>query len=175
MPLTLEIQVTGEQQIQLMLESVSIRCRDLRPAWGRIAHDFDELEARQFDTEGGLGQRWPALSPAYAAWKAEHYPGKKIMERTGVLRASLADRWTGHVDRRTEDTLELGTSVTNKRGVNYGLVHQTKGVGGKVRKTIVVPDSAQQRWAEIISTYIVYGDIPQQMQQTMQKFSLFGG
>lgn len=171
MPLTLEIQVTGEQQIQLMLEGVAIRCRDLGPVWGRIAHDFDELEARQFDTEGGLGQRWPALSPSYAAWKAENYPGRKIMVLTGALHSSLAERGPGHIDRRTSDTLELGTSVTNERGINYGLIHQTKGVGGKIRKTIVIPDSAQQRWADMIGTYVVGGDVL----QAMQRFSLFGG
>jgi hypothetical protein len=169
--LTLTIQVTGEQQIRLMLEGVAVRCRDLRPVWGHIATDFDAMEARQFATEGGLGERWASLSPAYAAWKSRNYPGKKIMELTGALRSSLAERGPGHIDRRAPDTLELGTSVTNKRGVNYGLVHQTKGVGGKIRKTIVVPETAQQRWLQMIGVYLTGGNVF----QMMQRVSLFGG
>lgn len=172
MAVTLTLQVTGDQQIRLMLESAALRCRDLRPAWGHIANDFDVMEARQFATEGGLGERWASLSPAYAAWKSQHYPGKKIMELTGALRTSLAERGAGHIDRRAPDTLELGTELTNpKSGYNYGLVHQTKGVGGKIRKTIVVPETAQQRWVSMIGTYLVGGDVL----QMMQRVSLFGG
>lgn len=172
MSITLDIKVTGEKQVQSLLNAVSLRARDLRPVWRHIANDFSALEARQFDTEGGLGKPWPALSPAYAAWKSKHYPGRSMMVLSGDLFSSLVHGGRGHIDRRKRLSLELGTRLKSKKsGYNYGLVHQTRGVGGKVRKTIVVPQSVQHRWAAMVETYLAGGDVFQMMQQ----FPLFGG
>lgn len=172
MPLILEIHVTGQEKIQLMLEGLALRARDLSPVWGYIANEFSALEARQFDLEGGLGTPWPALSPSYAAWKAKRYPGRPMMVLTGALFSSLVHGGPGHIDRRTPDTLTLGTNLKNpKSGYNYGLVHQVKGVQGKIRKTIVVPDAVAERWAKLIQTYVTGGDLAQVTQRT----SLFGG
>lgn len=52
---------------------------------------FRDLMTEQFSSEGSLAGGWAALSPKYAEWKEEHYPGRPI----GVLRGYLRDAMTG--------------------------------------------------------------------------------
>jgi hypothetical protein len=45
----------------------------------------------QFETEGGWGgQTWAPLSPAYAVWKHQHFPGRTILIREGNLRRAAS-------------------------------------------------------------------------------------
>ena len=65
-----------------------------------------ELVQQNFETEGELSgyvSGWPDLEPAYAAWKARHFPGRKILERTRRLRESLAPGAS-----KTEQLLQAG-------------------------------------------------------------------
>ena len=67
------------------------RLKNWRPFWvQRFAPKYLEQVQQNFATEGGLVGGWPGLSPRYAAWKARHFPGTKILERTRRLRESLA-------------------------------------------------------------------------------------
>jgi hypothetical protein len=45
----------------------------------------------QFASEGGWGgQTWAPLSPAYAVWKSQNYPGRSILIRDGTLRRAAS-------------------------------------------------------------------------------------
>ena len=97
---------------------------DMRPLWPNVIAEFYLIEQEQFDTEGAAGAtgRWPALSPAYKAWKDVHYPGEPILQREHDLIASLTDpEASGAILRPGEDELIMGTSVP------YALVHQRRG------------------------------------------------
>lgn len=68
----------------------------------KIARDMDKKfrkqRARVFATQGAeSGALWPALSPEYAKQKKRKYPGRKIMQRKGTLRKSLANKGGQHV------------------------------------------------------------------------------
>jgi hypothetical protein len=59
---------------------------------------YMERIQQNFETEGELSgymSGWPDLEPRYAAWKARHFPGRKILERTRRLRNSLAPGASG--------------------------------------------------------------------------------
>jgi phage gpG-like protein len=94
---------------------------DYRPVWAVIEDDFYALVSRQFATEGVEGGgRWPELTAEYGKWKAMHYPGKPILERTGELMASLTSPGApGAVRVEERKTLTLGTTVP------YAIFHQT--------------------------------------------------
>lgn len=62
--------------------------RSLLEAFGPV---FRAHMQEQFASEGELAGGWAPLSPAYAAWKAEHYPGRPI----GVLEGHLRSAMTG--------------------------------------------------------------------------------
>lgn len=86
--------------------------RDLRPLYEEaLEPDFYRLQTERFDTEGGA-RKWEPLSPVYAAKKAEHFPGRRILELTGTLRESLTKRGAAEQVRRiSATTMELGTAV----------------------------------------------------------------
>lgn len=68
---------------------------DLRPFWPRVVTLAIQWWGKQFETEGAFGGHpWPPLSPAYAAWKAAHYPGRGllVLERDLRQAASRPDR-----------------------------------------------------------------------------------
>lgn len=60
---------------------------DLRPFWPLVIPLFVEWEGRQFDSGGEFwGDPWAELTPDYAAWKTENYPGRGILMAEGDLR-----------------------------------------------------------------------------------------
>lgn len=64
---------------------------DLRPFWPLVVPAFIRWMGQQFESEGGWGgESWAALSPAYAAWKATHYPGKSILYAEGDMRKAAS-------------------------------------------------------------------------------------
>lgn len=95
---------------------------DFRPFWnGPFKAFWYEERRRDFATEGrATGSAWAPLSPAYAKWKSEHFPGKAILTRSGQLRASLeGPSADGSVWRDEPKALTVGTTVP------YGIYHQT--------------------------------------------------
>lgn len=84
---------------------------------------FEEELGEQFAAEGrgpNAGS-WAALSPAYEAWKGEHYPGKGILERTGAMRDALTSSSASHALRDFSSTeFNFGTA-----GLEYPSFHQS--------------------------------------------------
>lgn len=84
---------------------------------------FERAEARQFDAQGAgpIDGAWEPLSPAYAQWKLERYPGAAILERTGALRQGLTQASSGFARREASgSTFTFGTS-----GVPYASFYQS--------------------------------------------------
>ena len=47
---------------------------------------------QQFLTEGEWGGTpWPQMSPRYALWKEEHYPGRPLLVREALMRRAMLD------------------------------------------------------------------------------------
>lgn len=66
---------------------------DLRVIWPRIAEIFYEAERKQFESQGGRGSSgWASLSPRYAKWKEQRYPGQPILRLVGNLFRSLTEK-----------------------------------------------------------------------------------
>lgn len=77
---------------------------------------------KQFDAEGSGPQAgsWAPLSVSYAKWKAAHFPGKPILERSGKLRAALTGPGANARREVSGNELSFGTS-----GLPYASFHQT--------------------------------------------------
>lgn len=143
--------VEGETQVDRTLARVMDDLEDLRPAWDTLADRFAKVEERQFDTEGRYGGAgWPALSPAYAAWKAAHYPGQPIMVRTGEGRRGLTERPFG-VEVIEARSMALGS------GTDYLRYHQ-RGAGNLPQRRVVeLPESERREWVKIIQRFVMTG------------------
>lgn len=145
--LTLE----GEAQIDRTLARFHDNVTDARPLWDELAAKFARIEVRQFNSEGAYGSGgWPALSPRYAAWKARHYPGRPILERTGELRRSLTQRPFG-IEELTPASMTIGS------GIDYGRYHQKGGGNLPQRRPVELPEATRRSWIRLIQRFIVTG------------------
>jgi len=83
-------QIDTDDLVEYM-QDLGLRMEDLQPVFDRYGEYLvDEHILMQFRRQG-FPKRWAALSPAYARWKARHYPGKPILEATGRMRRGF--RW----------------------------------------------------------------------------------
>lgn len=99
----------------------------------RVTSLFEAAIDAQFDArgKGPIAGGWPALTPEYARWKDEHYPGAPLLERTQKMRDALTKSGASGARRETSDAaLVFGTI-----GVEYASVHQMGRKGsGAVRR-----------------------------------------
>ena len=157
----LKITIFGVEHTLKVLEGAAHRIAHLEPVWEDIATDLMSLETKVFASEGGaIGVTWPALSPAYARWKARHGFSQKILERTGELRRSLTEKSSGDmVLEITPDSLAFGTALMVGSWF-LGTLHQ-EGTRRMPARPIM-PESEQQlpagtvpRWLNWIGKYVV--------------------
>ena len=112
--------IAGDVQMDRGIARFAEGIADYRPLWPILGDEFRAQEKAQFKTEGAEGgEKWKALSPAYAGWKEAHYPGKPILQRTGALEASLTKEGAdGAVYIPERKRLTMGTSIA------YAIYHQ---------------------------------------------------
>lgn len=109
----------NDVQVARRLIRFADAARDATPAFVDLRDLFVSAMDSQFDSEGGYGAGgWAPLSPRYAAWKQQQYPGRGILEATGALRDSLTT---------SLDVNEVGPrSMTVGSRVRYGRYHQSR-------------------------------------------------
>jgi hypothetical protein len=111
MLIQLDERVLAYNSAMEFLRGVRRRGRDLRPVWPEVVREIQKNEALVFYNEGAVeGEpRWEELSNnpirfhggmSYAAWKAQNYPGRKIMEKTGKLRRQVVGITPGALIRQ---------------------------------------------------------------------------
>jgi phage gpG-like protein len=142
----------GEAQIDRTLARIELAAADASPAWELIAEEFLVAEREQFATEGGSGSGgWPQLSEPYAAWKARHYPGAKILRRTGDLEDSLTE---GPEIRVIEPHfMILGSAVP------YGRYHQQGSDRMPRRRPIDLTETLRRSWVKVLQRYLITGGL----------------
>lgn len=112
----LTIRTEGVQQTIQAIETWEADLGNLRgPLVGLAREVIAPLLLARFKA-GGPG--WAPLSPAYAAWKAKHYPGRGILERSLAMETAFAGG-VGWEIVVTADTLRIDPSR-----VPYWRAHQ---------------------------------------------------
>lgn len=151
--LRLTFTIEGDTQLDRTLARFADNLGDASQLWDALADRFASVEARQFASEGAYASGgWPALSPAYAAWKARHYPGKPILERTGDLKDSLTSRPFG-IEVITPRSMTLGS------GVSYHKFHQQGAGALPQRRPVELPESERRHWARLMQRFVVTGKV----------------
>lgn len=144
---SLTIRQTGMDDVRTLMSRMLQSVNDLTPAWPAVEVEFRAIEREQFESEGGAGQiAWPSLSNRYKAWKEVHFPGKKILERTGALKGSLTGRGSGSFVEATPRKLTIGSSIP------YGRFHQ-QGEGVPQRPPIALKNSKAARLQAVLHRY----------------------
>lgn len=89
---------------------------DLWPDFVRIIQD--SVGAQITGGGRGPGGAYPPLSTDYAKWKAKHFPGAAILQRTGRLLGSFFGG-PGFIFETTPKSMRYGTGTP----VEYALYH----------------------------------------------------
>lgn len=146
----LEISVAGINVVKRDLLRFADRAQNIAPARDEIARILAEDNRRNFESEGAAGSygRWKPLSPAYARWKQRHYPGRKILVRTGKLSESLTRVPMGIQDA-TRDRITLGTDIY------YAQYHQTGGRRLPRRPPIALTEQVKRDMVKVLERYLV--------------------
>jgi hypothetical protein len=152
MGIRLSFEIEGDRQIDRTLQRFELGARNAAPAFEKIVDSFVHLEERQFASRGGYaGTPWAPLTPAYAAWKSKHYPGKPILELTGTLVDSLTRRPLG------VEVIEAHFAVFGS-GTDYGRYLQAGTPRMVARPPVQVPETVRREWVKIMQRWIVEGD-----------------
>lgn len=122
------------QQMSGMIRGVKVAVQNLRPAFPHVVRRLKAQLARHFKAEGGGSPsgRWEPLSPSYAARKQRRFPGRPILEATGLLKESLVGSGTGSIVVYGARSVFVGSAVS------YGIYHQT-GTGSMPRRAPIEP------------------------------------
>lgn len=117
-------EVDGVEVLNRAFNRIDQQVSDFRSLWPEVARTFYAIERAQFASEGGRGAsgKWKPLSPAYARWKAIHYPGEPILRLEHPLVESLTSfDGADSVFRPESDQLTIGTKTP------YAQAHQRGG------------------------------------------------
>lgn len=92
MSIQIQFAIEGELQLSRRLTDIAGAVQDWGPAFEQSVTDLKETFSNAvFETEGRkIDEAWSPLSRAYALRKEKLYPGKGILERTGVMRQAFA-------------------------------------------------------------------------------------
>jgi phage gpG-like protein len=153
MPTSFSFEFYGDVQVERTLTTIADHAQDARPAFSAMARRFTTNNVKQFASEGAHASGgWAPLSPAYAAWKARHYPGRKILARTGRLRRSLTRRPFG-VERIEAQSMVIGSDVY------YGRFHQTGVPENNLprRRPVELPENERREWTKIMQRFLLTG------------------
>lgn len=112
---TATAEVQGDKALGISFQKLADIFRDYTSVFEKIAPRFYGIIRRKFQQEG---PGWQALSPAYAARKAEIYGNKTILRATDALYNSFQPGAAGNVQRISPTSAEYGTNVS------YAVFHQ---------------------------------------------------
>lgn len=86
------IEVEGLTEAERAAARLAVLLSDFRPWWPLLIPLFVGWMRQQFDSEGAFASgHWAPLSPNYAAYKAQHYPGRGILIAEGDLRRAASN------------------------------------------------------------------------------------
>lgn len=149
----IELRFSGNAALTRRLSAMQTAVADMTPVWGVLRNRFVATMAMEFAGQRSASGKWKPLSPAYGAWKAQHYGGKPILQRTGELYGSLTGDLA--IDIREPQMMVLGTDVS------YARFHQTGTKKMPARPIIDLSESERMTWVELILQHLMASDTTQ--------------
>ena len=125
-------------RVQAQLSRLQSSLMDWQTAMATIGAAYKSyFSSVPFASRGSVfGTTWPDLNPQYESWKADHYPGKPILIRTGALSEGF-------------DFTSTRNAVKIFNSVEYFRDHQ-QGIGVPQRVMMALNDERKQAAYDII-------------------------
>lgn len=160
MPLSLRFpfEFNGKKEFDRIYTNITQGASDISPAFELMASDFRFQSLNIFDNEGSFdgGSKFPPLSPKYKIWKDKNYPGKKILERTGALKASMTRLGAkGNVSDIGRNYMTIGTDLKTPKGNYYlGSLHQYGTSKMPIRDFFRVTSNLKKKWSRHLKEHL---------------------
>ena len=149
----IEIRVTGLDDLQGAMGEMK--------KWGErpfdggaalcIRKDWMTRIGKAFSSKGGsIGYKWKPLSPAYAAWKGRHFPGRPLLVLRGPMKQSLTEESSRNAifNRKGGRQLILGTRITYAKFHQYGTQYPSGKTRMVARPMFKVDQGLVNAWAK---------------------------
>lgn len=93
---TIQVSITGDKELAAKLSKFASGQLDLSDAMGAMSLYLTRFFSGEVFASRGqvIGKPWPALNPAYAAFKAREFPGRPPLIRTGLMNKSFKSKST---------------------------------------------------------------------------------
>lgn len=116
MSLQLSWSIDGSKELSRVLNGIGEGIKDWRPAFKEAGDTLADIFSDDvFTSEGGvIGERWPALKPAYLAQKVKAgYPADTLI-RTGKMKRSFKNTFSATSAEVTNSTAYFKYHQSNK-------------------------------------------------------------
>jgi phage virion morphogenesis protein len=118
--MTIKVDGTKIRAAIIRNDNTISRLRNPIGLWPKVGSFIAMVERKQFATQGAyLGKPWKPLKPEYLQWKIKHGYSKRILVRTGAMRASLTSR-PMEEERYKKYSATFGTNVDYAKYHQYG-------------------------------------------------------
>lgn len=135
--LTIDIEIKGDKELIAKMKKLGDAMNDWTAELKEVGEVLKDIYSTSvFVTEGSvIGESWQPLSEQYEFWKRKNYPGKRILQRTGVMQKSYT---------YTADMLEMRLwnetdyAIFHQRGTSRGLPARVMVKLDQTRKDAIV-------------------------------------
>jgi phage gpG-like protein len=144
------IEVSNMREFRRLFNRMERNFKNMNPMFDKLADDFREVQKKTFESSGRYNRnvRWQRLSPNYRTWKNQVAPGKPILTLTGALQASFTEQGGYHVERRTGNTMDIGSKHP------VGAYHQRGTNKMPAREVINLTQAQAKRWAKVAAKVV---------------------
>lgn len=143
----ISFEVNGVEQLNRKFSRFSQYIDDIRGAYPDMKKSFYNNERRQFETEEGKWA-WAPLEESYANWKVKNYPGKKILELSGLLKDTMQGN-TPYL-KWQEGLQQLAVEVN----LDYAFYHQVSTKYMPAREVIWLNEATKKAFTHILHRWL---------------------
>jgi hypothetical protein len=139
------VKINGSQALLDKVAKLGKSLYQLGPEMEEIGKTYAEFFANEaINTRGGVyGGQWANLSPGYAAWKGQHFPGRPMEVQTGKMRDSFG--WTA-----SPASVVIRNSAKTKSGLSLLALQQNGTSRGLPPRTIMAIESTLTEKTKLI-------------------------
>jgi hypothetical protein len=153
MPLSVNVNVQGTENVRLMFAGVERRSRRIHPLAIALTQDFKRIMKLQFDTEGEyLGAPWPNLAESTVIRKAREGLDDRILHATKVMRKEFT------MGRGSYRIIGPGEMLLGSANIPAQF-HQVGTSRMPQRMLFRFNQATQRRWTQASLSHIVFGTI----------------
>jgi phage gpG-like protein len=153
MPVSVQYDVDGVEDVEHMLLGLGMRMIEPRPLLEMFASTLEELMTERFAAQGEGD--WPALAASSVAKKGSSVIGR---ETDAMMESLTSEGAEGATREIFGDELIFGTHLTSEDGVPYPAIFSGGREGQDARPLFNIDGTDLRRFTKQVHAYLMAGD-----------------